>query len=150
MSTPDRDGHITVIGVPTDVNSSFLPGAALAPNHIRGALNSASTNLWTENEIDLGAQSFPESLSIDRTLVARGAGAGATSIEGTVQVSGAATDVTLEALAIEAVPPLPPGFRSALAALSGAQVLAVDVTVRLRTILFADGFESGTTSEWGG
>ena len=38
MSTPNRDGRITVIGVPTDVNSSFMPGAALAPNHIREAL----------------------------------------------------------------------------------------------------------------
>jgi len=55
MNTSDHNGHITVIGVPTDVNSSFLPGAALAPNHIREALRSPSTNLWTENEIDLGA-----------------------------------------------------------------------------------------------
>ena len=55
MSTPDRDGHITVIGVPTDVNSSFLAGAAMAPKHIREALHSPSTNLWTENEIDLGS-----------------------------------------------------------------------------------------------
>ena len=72
MSTPDRDGHITVIGVPTDVNSSFLPGAALAPNHIRGALNSPSTNLWTENEIDLGAHSGWEDrgdLDVDDTAI---------------------------------------------------------------------------------
>ena len=55
MSTPNRNGHITVIGVPTDVNSSFLPGAAQAPKHIREALHSPSTNLWTENEIDLGS-----------------------------------------------------------------------------------------------
>ena len=62
MSTPDRGAPITVIGVPTDVNSSFLAGAALAPNHIRGALHSPSTNLWTENEIDLGAHSGWEDL----------------------------------------------------------------------------------------
>lgn len=53
MNTPNRDGRITVVGVPTDRNSSFMPGAALAPNHIREALNSPSTNLWTENGIDL-------------------------------------------------------------------------------------------------
>ncbi len=55
MNTPNREGCISVIGVPSDVNSSFLPGAAMAPNHIREALRSPSTNLWTENEIDLGA-----------------------------------------------------------------------------------------------
>jgi agmatinase len=55
MSTHYREGRITVIGIPTDVNSSFLPGAALAPNHIREAMRSPSTNLWTENEVDLGA-----------------------------------------------------------------------------------------------
>lgn len=54
MSTPRRDGRITVIGVPTDLNSSFLPGAALAPDHIREALHSPSTNLSTERGIDLG------------------------------------------------------------------------------------------------
>ena len=55
MNTSDRNGRIAVIGVPTDVNSSFMPGAALAPNRIREALHSPSTNLWTENGIDLGA-----------------------------------------------------------------------------------------------
>jgi len=54
MSTPRRDGRITVIGVPTDLNSSFLPGAALAPDHIREALHSPSTNLSTERGIELG------------------------------------------------------------------------------------------------
>jgi arginase len=53
MSTPDRDGGITVIGVPTDVNSSFLTGAALAPDHIRDALMSPSTNLCAEDGTDL-------------------------------------------------------------------------------------------------
>ena len=55
MNTPNRERRISVIGIPTDVNSSFMPGAALAPNHIREALGSPSTNLWTESEIDLGA-----------------------------------------------------------------------------------------------
>ncbi len=46
---------ITVVGVPTDLNSSFIPGAALAPTSIREALHSPSTNLSTERGIDLGA-----------------------------------------------------------------------------------------------
>jgi arginase len=48
-------GMISVLGVPFDKNSSFLKGAALAPPSIRKALLSTSTNLWTENGIDLSA-----------------------------------------------------------------------------------------------
>ena len=44
---------IAVLGVPLDWNSSFRRGAASAPPHIREAFLSESTNLWTENAIDL-------------------------------------------------------------------------------------------------
>lgn len=54
MSTPNQEGPITVVGVRTDVNSSFMKGAALAPAKIREALASPSTNLCAENGIDLG------------------------------------------------------------------------------------------------
>jgi agmatinase len=46
---------VTVVGVPTDANSSYMAGAALAPSKIREALHSPSTNLCAENGIDLGA-----------------------------------------------------------------------------------------------
>ena len=46
---------VTVVGVPIDVNSSYMAGAALAPKRIREALHSPSTNLCAENGIDLGA-----------------------------------------------------------------------------------------------
>lgn len=55
MNTPDPNGCITVVGVPTDRNSSFMSGAALAPDRIREALHCPSTNLWTECGIDLGS-----------------------------------------------------------------------------------------------
>jgi arginase len=45
----------TLLGIPLDVNSSFLPGAALAPGKIREALRSAASNEWTESGVDLGA-----------------------------------------------------------------------------------------------
>jgi arginase len=45
---------VAVVGVPLDVNSSFLQGTAAAPDHIREALNSPSSNLCAENGIDLG------------------------------------------------------------------------------------------------
>jgi arginase family enzyme len=47
-------GNVAVVGVPTDVNSSFMPGAALAPGRIREALHRPFTNLCTESGIDLG------------------------------------------------------------------------------------------------
>lgn len=52
----DRSDAVVVVGVPHDENSSFLRGPALAPRLIREALASASSNLWTENGIDLGQE----------------------------------------------------------------------------------------------
>jgi arginase len=46
---------VTMVGVPLDENSSFLRGAAAAPERIREALHSPSSNLSAENGIDLGA-----------------------------------------------------------------------------------------------
>jgi len=47
--------EIAVVGVPFDRNSSFRRGSALAPQRIREALWSESTNLWTEQGVDLGS-----------------------------------------------------------------------------------------------
>ncbi len=51
-----KPGMVTVVGVPSDENSSFMRGAALAPPRIREALHSDATNLCAENGIDLGAE----------------------------------------------------------------------------------------------
>jgi len=48
------ENDIVVQGVPFDLNSSFKRGSASAPDRIREALFSGSTNMWTENGIDLG------------------------------------------------------------------------------------------------
>jgi arginase len=45
---------VSLLGIPYDGNSSYLRGPALAPPLIRKALNSDSTNMWTEDGIDLG------------------------------------------------------------------------------------------------
>jgi arginase len=50
-----QSGEIAVLGIPFDRNSSFRRGPALAPAHIREALFSESTNMWTEKGVDLGA-----------------------------------------------------------------------------------------------
>jgi agmatinase len=47
---------VAVVGVPLDVNSSFLRGSAKAPALIREALRSKSSNLWAENGVDLGSE----------------------------------------------------------------------------------------------
>jgi agmatinase len=44
-----------LIGIPWDVNSSFLRGAAAAPPLIRQALFSPASNMWTELLVDIGA-----------------------------------------------------------------------------------------------
>ncbi len=50
-----KPGTPVILGIPFDANSSWLRGAAGAPPIIRVALNSISSNLWTETGVDLGA-----------------------------------------------------------------------------------------------
>ena len=49
-------GMVAVAGLPSDENSSFQRGAALAPPLIREALHSGSMNLCAENGLDLGVE----------------------------------------------------------------------------------------------
>jgi agmatinase len=53
---------VTLIGAPTDVNSSFLRGAARAPAHIRRALASPHANLSTELGLEIGVDIDLENL----------------------------------------------------------------------------------------
>ncbi len=54
---PPAAGSVVVVGVPVDENSSFLRGAARAPDIIRKALHAESSNLCAENGIELAAGS---------------------------------------------------------------------------------------------
>jgi len=45
----------TVLGIPLDVNSSYLRGPAGAPAKIREALRSDASNKWSELGVDVGA-----------------------------------------------------------------------------------------------
>jgi agmatinase len=45
----------TLIGIPWDVHSSFMRGAAAAPPVVRQALFSPASNVWSELGVDLGA-----------------------------------------------------------------------------------------------
>lgn len=48
--------RVTLLGVPSDVNSSFLRGPSLAPARIREALGSPASHLVTETGTDLDAE----------------------------------------------------------------------------------------------
>jgi len=51
-----KPGSVALVGVPSDENSSFLRGAALAPCRIREFLDSGAMNLCAENGVDLAAE----------------------------------------------------------------------------------------------
>src|SRR5689334_1157675 len=46
---------VTLLGLPTDVNSSHLRGPARAPAAIRASLGSGASNLFSESGVDLAA-----------------------------------------------------------------------------------------------
>ena len=54
MQEPNSD-VLTLLGIPLDVNSSYLRGPAGAPAKIREALRGDASNKWTELGVDLGA-----------------------------------------------------------------------------------------------
>jgi arginase len=47
----------TLLGIPLDVNSSYLRGPAGAPPKVREALRDDASNQWSELGIDVGANS---------------------------------------------------------------------------------------------
>lgn len=49
---------ITILGIPSDENSSFMKGAAEAPAKIRAELFSNAYNMWTETGVNLGEPSL--------------------------------------------------------------------------------------------
>jgi len=51
-----KAGTVAIIGIPFDEHSTFMKGTALAPQKIRGALKSDSSNMCTESIVDLSAE----------------------------------------------------------------------------------------------
>jgi len=73
-----QPGAVAVVGVPSDDNSTFMQGAALAPSRIREVLHAGSTNLCAENGLDLGVEPRFSDLG---DLVVSGGAAGRQQIE---------------------------------------------------------------------
>lgn len=53
MAPPSSSSAVSLLGIPWDENSSYLRGAAQAPPRIVEALYCDSSNLWTEDGINL-------------------------------------------------------------------------------------------------
>ena len=51
-----KAGTPAILGIPFDANSSYLRGSAAAPDEIRAAFHSTSSNYWTELGVDLGVE----------------------------------------------------------------------------------------------
>ena len=103
-------------------------------------------------EIDLAAQTYPESVVLSRTLTIAGPGTGGTVVQGLVLISGAGTVATLRDLRVEngCVP-------DAVRASGGARLVGESLQVQraeglpcplTADTIFVDGFESGNTGAW--
>jgi len=103
--------------------------------------------------INLSSTTYSESVGITRSLTLVGQGAGATTIEGLVQIQGSGTDVHLQGLKIQnGCEP------EALESTASAKVQGSDLVVvrsaglpcppLIGGAIFSDGFESGDTSAW--
>lgn len=104
-------------------------------------------------EVTLAAQTFFESVSVDRSLAISGASTATTIVEGRFEVTGAATAIALSEMTIDAAAPSVAGcFREALDVSGGAQLTGNALVVVNRDgdacLIFGDGFESGSTSAW--
>jgi agmatinase len=65
-----NNARVAIIGLPFDVNSSYLRGAAEAPPRIREALFSDAYHLWSESGLDLGNGSLGSLIYDDGDLEA--------------------------------------------------------------------------------
>ena len=102
--------------------------------------------------ISLAAQTYPESISILRSLTLSGPPAGGAIVEGLVWVVGSGSVVDLADLLVQN------GCPESLLVQGGAQVNGANLQVIHSAalpcppppLIFTDGFESGDTSGWSG
>lgn len=109
----------------------------------------------TCDPIQIAAGTYATSLAIARDVTLSGAGSASTTIAGSVQVRGAATDAVLNALRIDATTASSAlCYASGLDARGGAKASGVDLVVVGRPTptsacgFFSDGFEGGDLSPW--
>ena len=106
--------------------------------------------------IELAAQVYEESVSIDRNLTLQGASGGGSTIEGRLLVGGAGSEVSANHLKVDTTTANLAGcFQRALEVNGGARLTGQGLELRnslegdcLAAVIFADGFESGDISAW--
>jgi len=106
--------------------------------------------------IQLAAGSYPENVVVARDVAVEGAGSGPSIVTGAIEVSGAASDVTLAGLSLDGTAAGVAGcWTSLLRTTGGARLESIeDVRVTNSGIssgpcrLFADGFESAGMLAW--
>lgn len=107
----------------------------------------------TCTEIELGSQTYTESIAIGRTLSVSGVSSSASVIAGRVHLTGTSTVVSLADLTADGSDPAVAGcFREAVDVDDGAQLVGSNIVVingdGEGCLLFGDGFEDGTTGAW--
>lgn len=124
--------------------ADMCPVPTLAHPSIQAAVDDGACT-----EIVLAAQDFAESVTVSRNVEIGGDSSTTTMIEGKVEVTGAATEITLENLRVEG------GgcFTVALDVSGGAQVTrGLDIVVVNAAggecPIFTDGFELGAAVAW--
>ena len=105
------------------------------------------------SEVVLAAQTFEESVLVERDIEIRGVSSATTLIEGRMVITGASSAVVIEDLTIDGSAPSVAGcFREALVSEGGAGIQASGVVVLNGDgdgcLVFGDGFESGGTGAW--
>jgi hypothetical protein len=109
------------------------------------------------SEVVLAAGTYPESITITRTVSLTGAGAASSIISGQMRVLGSGTVLTLAELAVDTTGARAGCYTSAMAVLDGGNARPTQVVVSNAQgapaspcPLFADGFESGALGAWSG
>ncbi len=129
---------------------SLLAGdAAAAVCNVPGTYSTIAAAVAdpTCSEIVLAAQTYPESFAVGRSLTLTGAGSAATTVRGTMTISGNGVVVALASFLLDAS-----GNGAGLDVSAEAEVSCLDVSTRMAAgaggAIFADGFESGDFSAW--
>ena len=141
-------GVAVVLGAAPAARAATCPVPTGSHPTIQEAVDDAACT-----EIDLGGQTYTESVSIGRTLSLSGVSSAPSIIAGRVVIQGAATVVSLADLTIDGSDPTVAGcFVEAVDVSGGAQMLGSNVVVvnsdGIACLLFGDGFEDGTTGAW--
>ena len=105
----------------------------------------AAVDDFTCTEIFITAGRFYGDVTIGRTLAITGTGSQSTTVLGKVMVEGLGTSATLNGLRIEVSPEGLP--HNGLVVDGFAETLPDDLVVG-SSMLFSNGFESGTTAAW--